>query len=69
MLGDLDLPQPAVEDPVTYVRRMTELGCTVDAWETTYVQDLSGENPVLEWMSGTALRPVIDRLSAEAWQQ
>jgi trans-aconitate 2-methyltransferase len=24
---------------------------------------------VLEWMSGTALRPVIERLSEEAWQQ
>jgi trans-aconitate 2-methyltransferase len=24
---------------------------------------------VLEWMSGTALRPVIERLSDEAWHQ
>ena len=29
---------------------------------------LSGEHPVLEWITGTALRPVIDRLSDEAWQ-
>ena len=24
---------------------------------------------MLEWITGTALRPVIDRLSDEAWQQ
>ncbi len=52
-----------------YANRLTDAGCTVDAWETTYVHELSGEHPVLEWITGTALRPVIDRLSDEAWQQ
>jgi trans-aconitate 2-methyltransferase len=67
-LGDLDLPQPAVEEPVTYVRRMTELGCAVDAWETTYLQVLPGPDAVLEWMKGTGLRPVLSALD-EAQQQ
>ncbi len=31
----------------------------VDAWETTYVHILQGNDPVLEWVKGTALRPVL----------
>jgi trans-aconitate 2-methyltransferase len=41
----------------------------VDAWETVYIHELTGDHPVLDWMSGTALRPVIDRLSEESWHQ
>ncbi len=61
----LELPQPAVEEPVAYVRRMTELGCAVDAWETTYLQVLPGPDAVLEWMKGTGLRPVLSALDEE----
>jgi trans-aconitate 2-methyltransferase len=45
-----------------YVSQLRGLGFTVNAWETTYVHVLSGENPVLEWFKGTALRPLLDRL-------
>ena len=48
---------------------LTDAGCTVDAWETTYIHELSGENPVLEWITGTALTPVKSRLTDEQWQQ
>jgi trans-aconitate 2-methyltransferase len=65
VLGGLDLPRPAVEEPVTYVRRMTELGCAVDAWETTYLQVLPGPDAVVEWMKGTGLRPVLSALDEE----
>lgn len=34
----------------------------LDLWETEYLHVLQGENPVLEWVRGTALRPVIDAL-------
>ena len=44
-------------------------GCAVDAWETTYLHQLTGEHPVLDWITGTALRPVQERLSDEAWQR
>ncbi|MGH3557774.1 MAG: trans-aconitate 2-methyltransferase, partial [Mycobacterium sp.] len=30
---------------------------------------LTGEHPVLDWISGTVLLAVHDRLSEEAWQQ
>jgi trans-aconitate 2-methyltransferase len=49
--------------PADYFSQLTALGCDVDAWETTYLQVLPGEDPVLEWMTGTALRPVLDLLT------
>ena len=58
-----------VNTPAEYADMLTDAGCRVDAWETVYVHELTGEHPVLEWITGTALRPVIDRLSKETWQQ
>ncbi|WP_246609057.1 trans-aconitate 2-methyltransferase [Nonomuraea rhizosphaerae] len=58
-LGDFDRGSP-VEDPAGYVDLLD--GCRVDAWETTYIHVLPGENAVLNWISGTALRPIFDRL-------
>ncbi|MBO3750787.1 trans-aconitate 2-methyltransferase [Streptosporangiaceae bacterium NEAU-GS5] len=52
-----------VGDPIDYHGRLTALGCAVDAWETTYVHLLPGS--VLEWVKGTALRPMLDRLTPE----
>lgn len=52
-----------VRDPVDYYRLLADAGCTVDAWETTYVQVLPGEDAVLDWAKGTALRPVQRALS------
>jgi trans-aconitate 2-methyltransferase len=56
---------PSTPAPSDYVRSFAELGCAVDAWETTYAQVLQGADPVLTWMRGTALRPVYERLSDE----
>lgn len=47
-----------VLDPAGYADVLTEAGCQVDAWETTYLQQLAGPDPVLEWVTGTALRPI-----------
>jgi len=52
----------SVAEPTEYVERLAGLGCSVDAWETTYLHILHGEDAVLEWMSGSALRPVLDVL-------
>ncbi|MFI1199005.1 trans-aconitate 2-methyltransferase [Streptomyces sp. BHT-5-2] len=49
-------------EPAGYLARLTDLGCTTDAWETTYVQLLQGDDPVLDWVKGTALRPVLTAL-------
>jgi trans-aconitate 2-methyltransferase len=55
---------PDVLDAPDHVRLLAGLGCAVDAWETTYAHVLSGPDPVLNWVRGTALRPVLDRLPA-----
>ncbi|GLY84946.1 trans-aconitate 2-methyltransferase [Actinoallomurus iriomotensis] len=54
-----------VSTPAEYFRLLSDLGCEVDAWETTYIQVLHGDDPVLEWMKGTALRPAFDVLKRE----
>ena len=35
---------------------------SVDLWETEYVQRLEGEDPVLEWVRATGLRPILNGL-------
>ncbi|MEV4397675.1 trans-aconitate 2-methyltransferase [Nonomuraea sp. NPDC049607] len=67
-LSDLNRSNP-VDDPVRYLDFLNDGGCQVDAWETTYVHLLQGENPVLDWVSGTALRPIFDRLGPEEQRQ
>jgi trans-aconitate 2-methyltransferase len=57
----------AVDGPRQYAELLVSAGCTVDAWETTYVHRLTGQDAVLEWITGTALRPVKAALEAAAW--
>jgi trans-aconitate 2-methyltransferase len=52
-------------DPAEYAELLSRPGFRVDAWETTYLHILPGENPVLEWARGTALRPVLAALDEE----
>ncbi len=37
----------------------------IDMWETTYFHALQGNDAVLEWASGSSLRPFLDILSAD----
>ncbi|MDF2093689.1 methyltransferase domain-containing protein [Knoellia sp. 3-2P3] len=64
-----DLARIGAAEPADYVEDLSALGCVVDAWETTYqhILDPEGrqENPVLEWVRGTGLRPVLDALIDE----
>ena len=52
-----------VDEPEAYYDLLS--GCTesLDIWSTEYVQVLSGPDPVLEWVSGTGLRPILNGLS------
>jgi trans-aconitate 2-methyltransferase len=52
-------------DPADYVTLLARPGFEVDAWETSYLHILHGENPVLEWTRGSTLRPVLSALDAE----
>ena len=38
---------------------------SLDIWETTYLQVLDGEDPVLAWVSGTGLRPFVQPLEED----
>ncbi len=58
-----------VDAPSRYAELLIDAGCIVDAWETTYLHQLTGENPVLDWISGTALLPVSERLNEQEYQQ
>ena len=53
---------PASHDPATYLEALAALGCAVDAWETTYLHVLTGEDPVFTWVSGTGARPTLQAL-------
>jgi trans-aconitate 2-methyltransferase len=63
LLDGVELNRQAA-DPGVYLDLLAGAGCTVDAWETTYLHVLTGEDPVLSWIQGTGLRPVIAALDS-----
>ena len=52
-----------VQQPSYYVDLLAPLTGRIEVWETTDLLMLDGENAVLEWMKGTALRPYLTALS------
>ena len=52
----------SVGEPADYLEILLDAGWVADAWETSYQQVLPGTDPVLEWVRGTALRPVLAAL-------
>ncbi len=62
-LEGLAAPSAHVLPLAWYANTLDRLGFDVDGWETTYLHRLVGDDPVLEWVKGTALRPFLDRLS------
>jgi trans-aconitate 2-methyltransferase len=64
LLADAKLNRQA-GDPADYAALLARPGFAVDAWETSYLHILHGENPVLEWTKGSTLRPVLAALDAE----
>jgi trans-aconitate 2-methyltransferase len=46
-----------------YGELLLDAGLDIDVWETTYLHRLSGADPVLDWVRGTGLRPVLERLA------
>ena len=58
------LDWPAVAEPQTYLSDLAALGCRVEAWETTYLHVLTGDDPVFGWISSTGARPVLQALPA-----
>lgn len=52
-----------VETPQAYLAAFVAAGLAPDIWQTTYFHVLTGDDPVLEWVKGTALRPVLTALA------
>lgn len=51
-----------VDRPSDYYDLLAPLARTIDLWETEYHQVLEGDDPVLEWVKGTGLRPILNGL-------
>ncbi|WP_437316826.1 methyltransferase domain-containing protein [Sorangium sp. So ce385] len=54
-----------VAAPAAYYGVLAPHAARIDLWETEYLHILEGENPVVEWTLGTALRPLLAALDGE----
>lgn len=57
-----DAARPDAHDAADYLRALAALGLEVDAWETTYLHVLEGQDAVFEWVRATGARPVLEAL-------
>ena len=55
-----------VAEPGFYYDLLAPLCARGEIWETTYQQVLTGDNPVLEWVKGSRLRPLLAALDEPA---
>ncbi|HEX4180140.1 MAG TPA: methyltransferase domain-containing protein [Caulobacteraceae bacterium] len=62
LLRGVDAARP-IADAGRYYTWLAPLCRQIDIWTTTYLHVLDGEDPVMEWMRGTALRPYLDALT------
>ncbi|HKQ72561.1 MAG TPA: methyltransferase domain-containing protein [Blastocatellia bacterium] len=51
-----------VENAEAYYDLLVSRTSGLDIWATEYLQVLEGDNPVLEWVKGTGLRPILNGL-------
>jgi trans-aconitate 2-methyltransferase len=51
-----------VETPRFYVEQLAALGFQIDLWETIYYHRLARASEIVEWIKGTALRPILTAL-------
>lgn len=63
-LAGVDTIQPLLP-MIAYYDALAGSCDDVDIWSTTYLHVLEGEDAVLEWMKGTALRPYLTALADE----
>ncbi len=56
------LRESPVRSPEHYWGLLSSGAAALDVWETEYLQSLKGDDPVVQWMMGTALRPLLDAL-------
>ena len=54
-----------VAAPEWYYDLLAPRAGILDIWETVYLHVLDGDDPVLRWTRGTALRPLMQALDGE----
>lgn len=54
------------EEPPFYYETLAPLGGSVEVWETTYWHLLGSRAALIDWYSGTGMRPWLERLVDEA---
>lgn len=52
-----------------YYKLLSNYANYIDIWETEYLQQLDGKNAVLEWVKGTALVPIQERLNQDEYAE
>ena len=66
-LGTAELRQGVardwVEEAHVYYDLLAGSTKSLDIWETEYLQILDGADPVLDWVKGTGLRPILNALA------
>lgn len=66
-IGDADLRAAVarkwVDDMEVYYDLLVSRTNHLDIWATEYLQVLEGADPVLEWVKGTGLRPILNGLN------
>lgn len=60
--GRIALLGEPVDSPEVYWDRLHGRVAHLDIWQTEYLQELAGDDPVLDWVRSTALRPVLAAL-------
>ena len=62
-LGGVSWSSSRLQRPTDTYDWLSPLCGEVDIWITTYLHVLEGDDPVVDWMRGTALRPYLDALT------
>lgn len=55
---------PPILEPEAYYDLLSERASSLEIWATEYLHVLRGQDPVVQWASGTSLRPYLDALPA-----
>jgi trans-aconitate 2-methyltransferase len=63
LLVEVDAARPILE-PGAYWDLLKPRAAALEIWETIYLHALQGEDAIVQWASGTSLRPFLDRLAA-----
>lgn len=63
--GRITLDDTPVLSPEAYYDLLSSRVASLQIWETEYLHVLTGDRPVLDWVRGTALLPVLEALDGE----